>query len=76
VRKDGLAIQIVRPCASLHRVQIGSGGHQSGAVMVLHHDATETADDHRPIVIASDRTSVMEDADRDPLAGRHGKISG
>jgi len=34
------------------------------------------ADDHRPIVIANDRAPMMDDADRNPFDGRHGKVGG
>jgi hypothetical protein len=76
MRKHGLAIQIVRSRAALHWVQIVLGAHESGAVVVLHHHATGAADDHRAIVIAHHRTPMMDDADRNPFDGRHGKIGG
>jgi hypothetical protein len=76
MRKHGLAIQIVRSRAALHRVQIVLSAHDSGAVIVLHHHATGATDDHRAIVIANHRTPMMDDADRSPFDGRHGKIGG
>ena len=76
MRKDGLSIQVVCPGASLDGIQIVLSAHERRAVVISKHHSMGAADDHRPIVIANDRAPMMNDADRNPFDGRHGKVGG
>jgi hypothetical protein len=76
MRKDGLSIQVVCPCAALDGVQIVLSAHEKSAVVISQHHSTGAADYHRSIVIANDRAPMMDDADRDPFDGHHGKVGG
>ena len=76
MRKDRLSIQVARTRASLDRVEIVLSAHESGTVIVSHHDSMGAADHHRSIVITNDRAPMMDDAGGNPFDGRHGKVGG
>ena len=76
MRKDWLSIQVVCTRASLDGVQIVLSAHERRAVVISKHHSMGAADDHRSIVIANDRAPMMDDADRNPFDGRHGKVGG
>jgi hypothetical protein len=76
MRQDWLSIQVTRARASLDGVQIVLSAHESSPVVISKHHAMGAADHHRSIVIANDRAPMMDDADRNPFDGRHGKVGG
>jgi hypothetical protein len=76
MRQDWLSIQITRARASLDGVQIVLSAHESSPVVISKHHSMGAADHHRSIVIANDRAPMMDDADRNPFDGRHGKVGG
>ena len=76
MRKDWLSIQVARRRASLDRVQIVLSAHQSSAVVISKHHSMGAADNHCSIVIANDRTPMMDNADGSPFDGCHGKVGG
>jgi hypothetical protein len=76
MRQDWLSIQVTRGRASLDGVQIVLSAHESSPVVISKHHAMGAADHHRSIVIANDRAPMMNDADRNPFDGRHGKVGG
>jgi hypothetical protein len=76
MRQDWLSIQVTRARASLDGVQIVLSAHESSPVVISKHHAMGAADHHRSIVIANDRAPMMNDADRNPFDGRHGKVGG
>jgi hypothetical protein len=76
MRQDGLSIQVARTGASLDGVKIVLSAHERSPVVISKHHSMGVADHQRSIVIANDRAPMMDDADRNPFDGRHGKVGG